>query len=77
MKQSKIDRLTNYYNAEQGMTERKLKNRLAKEEAKEKAQRNQKPVKSMKAYPIFMTVPLLVCKYGRNFKSKVSLTVIT
>jgi hypothetical protein len=47
MKQEKIDKLTTYYMSEQGMTARKLKNRLKKEEEKEQAERNQKPVKDM------------------------------
>ena len=46
MKQSKIDNLTAGY-ARQGFTDRQIKNRLKKEEEREQAERNQKPVKSV------------------------------
>lgn len=45
MKEAKLERLTKYYLGQEGMTERKLKNRLAKEEATEQEQRGQKPIK--------------------------------
>ena len=47
MKQSKIDRLTKYYMEQEGMTARKLKNRLTKEMEQEDRERSQKPVKSL------------------------------
>jgi hypothetical protein len=45
MREAKLNRVREYYMKEAGMTERKLKNRIAKEEAKEIGERNQKPVK--------------------------------
>lgn len=45
MREAKLERVKNYYMSEEGMTERKLKNRIAKEEAKEQSERGQKPVK--------------------------------
>lgn len=47
MKQAKIERLTNYYMGQEGMTQRKLVNRLKKEEQKEQAERGQKSVKEI------------------------------
>lgn len=47
MNNAKIERLTKMYMAQEGMTARKLKNRLMKEEKIEMNERQQTPVKSM------------------------------
>ena len=46
MRKEKIERLVAYYQRS-GLTERQIKNRLAKEEKIEQIQRNQKPVRSI------------------------------
>jgi len=48
MKQEKINKLTQYHtNVDKDITERKLKNRLKKEEEKENKEKNQLPVKEI------------------------------